>query len=848
MSEPLNTRTLRHFLDFKSDGTGMLEIDEPVGFDSANFIIEQREDGYGRDISFAGGDTEFTFAPQKNQFGHHFDLLLEYDSIYGFEADVEYILREGSVDYIVGQVDFQTKQTDEILYFSCTIIQSSQQALLKRREDISVNLFSDLDLDNNSITPIETVNVLLKAKPVYQESEWFTPNEIAFGTGALIVNDSQFFNGMYAIKKYGVNDSLSWLPNGTPGSDHKLILAESNLSNVNIDISDVTFVRGRGSGNVSLYYRIGADYASSDEVLIQNFGDSASNYSTTLSFDFISSGFSLWLYFKDNSPSIDAVIVWQGGVTKINAVSTFIDSVTKMARLKDVTKKISESIDSNYNVVQPRFEQGGEWYDNFVFSGNMLRGRDRFNLSWSDLVGGLTEFHADYEVEGNNIFVGKYDDYYTNNEVGAFLIKPNADFKTTFNERYTINQFNFNYTEFDQDKDNENTIDGLHTETQWLLPNKLVENNKEVEAGFVRDPFLIESTRRKALEETTTSVTEDDDVFVMDCVPLSPTAQGGFTALLNHQWTSEEGELKLLNDGTFNWALLGFSVGSLFTVSSDLNEGVYTVTAIERTLLTLTIFTSNDDPFSGESVTRVLYPLDNVSYVNRTNEGFDSITGLVEGNNYSNLLYTPKRNIINNYGSYLSTATKYKKDIIKNTYFKNWTDEETPVITDFGGDVVNEISDLTQDDLADPILTPRIIDTKVLCDFGEYREYAQLLKSKRGFVRVYNQDGKVLRGFVKNSDFLWAENSLTLTLEEMQESEITNITYINDMFYINRVGYTEDLVPELVYKGTENKYIQFYDIFSRPLTNKLRFDYVSVDGFTYDSLVDLSIAIDELNG
>ena len=72
-----------------------------------------------RDISFAGGETEFIFSSQENKYGHQFERLLEYDKLYGFESDVDYVLREGAIDYLVGQVDFSTKNTDEFRVFSC---------------------------------------------------------------------------------------------------------------------------------------------------------------------------------------------------------------------------------------------------------------------------------------------------------------------------------------------------------------------------------------------------------------------------------------------------------------------------------------------------------------------------------------------------------------------------------------------------------------------------------------------------------------------------------------------------------------------------------------------------------
>ena len=884
MSEPLDNGTLRHFLDFRTDGTGLIEIDEPVGFDAASFNIEQDADRYGRDISFAGGDTEFKFTSQQNKYGHQFEKLLEYDKNYGFESEVYYVLRDGLIDYIVGQVDYQTKQTDEIHEFSCAIIQSTEQALLKRRNDVKVNLFSDKDLDDNDIEPIQTINVLLKAKPIVGKSIW--NSTVNYTDTVQLANADQStipFNSARSVVEYGVEDTLTPFPfaflNPVP-EDFKYITAQSTLTNLKLSFEnlDFTLFLNTTFGITSSTQPLGGSCVLTLKLGIGQLFNNL-RYSETIpiaelinddaeiqSLDYINplleidvpgmlSGESLWIYFEFFSSTLafnegTSVLTSKSLYTmKLTATSTFIDSVTKMVRLKDATEKLSESINGDYVVNQPRFDVGGEWYDNFVFSGNMIRGLDRFSIDWQTLAGGISELHSDYEVDGNNIFVGKYDDFYTNNEIGSFLIHPNAEFNTIFNERYTINQFNFNYKSYDQDKDNDNTIDGLHTETQWLLPNKLVENSKTVDVDFIRDPFLIESTRRKALSETNASVKEDDDVFIIDVVPLSPSARGGFTVALEHLWDGANNELKMVNDGSFNWELLGFVVGTTgFVISTNNNGGTYTVTAIERTLLTLELTSANSNPFTGNTITTVSYPFNDVFYTNRTDEGFNSIEGLIEGDNYSNLLYTPKRNILNNYGSYLATATTYKQQNIKNTYFKNWTDNETQVTTDFGGFVVDEIDDIEQSELSTPLVTPRTINTKVLCDFSQYLSYAELLKSQRGFVRVYDNNGKVLKGFVRNSIFLWAENSLSLELEEKFESQTTTITYESGAYIINEVGYPQDILPEINIVGTDGIYVQIFDTANRPLINKTRFENVSVNGVIYDNLVDLIDALQSLNG
>ena len=154
-----------------------------------------------------------------------------------------------------------------------------------------------------------------------------------------------------------------------------------------------------------------------------------------------------------------------------------------------------------------------------------------------------------------------------------------------------------------------------------------------------------------------------------DCVPLAPSTRRGFTDSLTH-FVNDDGNLQLLNDGNFNWGLLGFDVGATFTIVDTSNTGDYTVSVLTSTIITLSPI--GIVPTTIElKLTEVDYPLENVEYTIRTDEGFDLIEHILNPEDYGNLLFTPKRNILNYWGSYLKTASKYNPEAILNTYFKN---------------------------------------------------------------------------------------------------------------------------------------------------------------------------------
>lgn len=903
MSEPLNIPyQLEHYLNFISDNTGMVQIDEPIGFDAANFVIQQDKNRYGRDISFAGEESDFTFVSQIAKYGHQFDKLIEYDKIYGFESEVEYLLKDSENDeyYLVGTIDFKNKQTDQIKEFSCKFIQSTSQAILKRRNDVKVDLFSDTDLDGEPITPVSTSGILLKAKPIIQTSNWnvstpFWAYTYSGTTNILYQNPLNILNAGAAIENslsyidrfiYTLIDNLeddyynfSYVDAVNDLTDISLTLTGVKMSYfipVGASFSsgwqttpDRIFIQGNAFeiGNTS--------FAASENVLFQDFYNPNTNTNpnrTEYQLEFIGTeSVERFDGFTGNADRYDvtlpdivipvdpivrgkrlsilfnvgryfSIVEWLSGSLKIIVTSTAIDSVTNGVRLIDAINQNAKSINQDFTVDAPRFENGGEWYDNFVFDGNLIRGRTSpFIFSWKAIENALQEFNSDYEVNNNTVFVGKYDDFYTNNDIGAFLIAPDDTFRTSYNERYAVNRFNFSYKTFNQDKDDDNTIDGVHTETEWLNKNTQVENYKEIDIDFIRDPFMLETTRKKSVStKPTTSLSQDDKVFIEDIVPIAPSTRGGFSASITH-FVNSDGDLQLLNDSTYNWSLLGFGVGDEFTIETTTNAGTYTVTELTNNIITLTPVVASPTDI-GQKITRVSYPLTLVQYTIRTNEGFDRIENIDSPDKFSNLLYTPKRNILNNWGSYLKTCTKYKPFDIINTYFKNGG----ALLTQFnGGDVITENATITQAELSDMLVTPEIITTKVITDFSGFKDFSDLLKSTRGFIRVYDNNLAVRKLFPQKVDYVWSRNEMEITGEVKWESEYTTIIKSNGIYVINEVGYPEDILPELEYQ-TENNNIQFFDSVTRPLTNSTRYDYVSVNGVVYDTIIELAAAIEAL--
>jgi len=248
--EPLNNRTIQHFLNFISNGEGRIQIDEPIGFDAAEFVDKQEDGRYGRDVSFSGGEIDFGFPNSSgHRFGYQFALLITYDLLFGYESEVQYILQDTSGrEYVVGQLDYFTKETDQITYFNSTVIQSTQQATVKRRKDIAIDLFGLEDLDDNVIAPVTTSNLLLEAKPIIQKSSWGVSLPYWTQTaGATPTSDDVFNqNPFTSITNSEINDTIRFIERGLMRSnptdtDFYDQIFNTGWINAQEDLSNITF-------------------------------------------------------------------------------------------------------------------------------------------------------------------------------------------------------------------------------------------------------------------------------------------------------------------------------------------------------------------------------------------------------------------------------------------------------------------------------------------------------------------------------------------------------------------------------------------------------------------------------
>jgi len=901
----------KHYLNFLSlPSVGTIEIAEPIGFDGASYKVKQDDKRFGRDIIIANEDTELTFTrdyfeqiqitqilPNGEIFNYAsqgFDYLLDIFQNDGWEGKVEYIIEKDDVTFTTGIFSYYTSVV-EFDNIKVKIIQNTNREVLKRLEDTDIDAFNNKALDGRDITPCATTNILLKAKPIITNSIWEKSygsyNSMAITrfytitlnrslTQSNINNTLTSFCDVLFHPLDGVNRELTFAQHIAGGIDYfntgegqstKLINSQKSITNVNVKLKFKGSLRSRnGNDNSFIYYIM----KSTPNLFYNNYA--AKNFEKVLEIPLTSSTFIDVDYdidFFSNITLFPGEILYGGysglldaslidfivinSEIEIIATETSIDTIINGIRLIDLIKHNVKSI-VDIPLLAPEYDLGGEHYDNFAFNGLLLgQITDRpFYNQFKDLMNIPMETCSDYQINPNSIEILPYSDFYEDIELAVFDELPSFSSNSMFSKQYTLKnaEFKFSKSSNENTTNGENSIDDVHTETQKFITDT-VDGSLKVEIKHIRSAFLIEQARQRAFEnQETTSLQNDDSLFLIKCLPLPTGTQGNFTSTLLLRYNTSNDTLEILNnnlDGdaiTINWNLLGISTTQpLQTTINGITEN-WVVISITNSILTLTIDPSGTSPaenYNGDYLVNFIYYYSNVSWINQTNETYSLIQGVANPNDYSNLDYSWGRNIKRWY-PYLASATKFKpNDVIKTSSFKVNGNLVTKKSTESQN--VSDSADILNSDIASlKILNPFNHTVKVYADFATVTQLIEDIRDIKGYVSVNLNDGRMIKGYVQNMDYTWITEELDLVLEEKFISDFMEIDLTVNLDTTTTTTITNPNYPtktDLKSFQINNIFVTLYNSVDNTLYPPTRFTNIKINGVQYTDIILFSDAL-----
>ena len=780
MSEPLNKPgSVRFFLNF-NDNRGDVEIAELWGWDGSIFEMLQEDDRLGRDVFFAKTELGFRAEVEINNLTHRFDEILQRYRIDGFESNILFIFTIEGIRYVVGELDFVESVTDEYTYFNCKVIQQADEVALKRKIDVNIDLFSTVGTNGQKIAPVNTSKLLWKATPLEQVSTWRQPKLLNWILGS--PSPTGIFWSYLSPTTIPVRQEIdTTLPpeNGSYNGEFTNIITAPNtltecvltIKTVGISITANDFgLNTQSYTQARLRIEIGTDVDNIERsILLADLYADGTNTDTLPDTTFVESFvvprnqqvFVYWWFTVNgaNQPFV-GIFSSQNMTIEAKSLSLSISSVITTVRFIDAFRQVVDSI-GGYTVIAPRFDIGGEYYDQWITNGKLLRQiqDEPFNVSLKSLLSQLQEINGDYQIlDSNTIFLGIYEDFYKDIDlVGSSLIMPpNASFEKVFSDKYTINEVKLKAKKYEEDTNEQGSRFGIHSEIDVLIDNQRAENTKDVVVEYIRDGFLIEKVRKEAIlvNEDTASI-DDEEIMIIDGVYEDHSFSENMKVIAIAS-SDVITDLSLVNDNTFNWTLLGLVIGQSVQLTESHNNGWYNVISIVPSAITLRKIVPAPVNAITEGIT-FNYSIGTL-LTQRIEKGFQNM-GLPF---YANGIFSNKRVLRKYYGSYMKSAALYCPNSLIRTqrYIHNaqWVSllntELLPIIE--GENIDPTILDR-------PLVYPVQITTEVIAEFSVFWTLIQSVRSLRGYVSIKDNLGNTIKIYPSSLVYDWANNLLTMT-------------------------------------------------------------------------------------
>ncbi|MVW93641.1 hypothetical protein FCL53_16895 [Elizabethkingia meningoseptica] len=710
-------------VDSKYNGT--YDIEQPEGFDEVNCFVDINEEFFNVDNFIIGDSTNLEFIRYNNMTAY--DII---DKVYNEKGGDGQIIFKWFVngddilgdDFQINLNKFSRQYEQSSLKIVTEIKKRESQNKIYSREDTSVNLFADKNLDNNPIVPVQTKEVYFKEIRKNTSNFYFFSAENS--VESILTKGAQRWQWLYKLsgdRNLGDNVNIdsgyyhkyqtteSWFAGdmlSTKIDIEDFQITISNLEVYGFKVDDTTYhkmhlvaVIKDISGVVVRIVKLedSVPYTSNNfsQALIkietsktytnQTIGDL--NNPTPLS---LKPGQSIEISFMrgftpDSEYDPNATYFWRAAKqdTSIKIQANLLAPLrkVKVVSLKDAMNQLCKAYsDGNISVESNILGPGGIYENTGIGTGIQLRGltdvfkyTDKLTTSFDALFGkGVAPLFAfGFDILGNKLIVENVDYYFKDIQMFDFSNKGfDEDGYNVANDlENSFNNLKFGCKKYSTNKDND--LRNYNTDAELLTPIKSTKNNLDKTTDLIIDEFKIQEI---TTDDSTRTSDSDDDVILIDLVKLNSYTDNGLILACVHEMS--EGNLVLRSYKT-PFDLLPLNVGDSLNITSGLNAGDHTIIKKETNRLELTTTTTIE---RGTSNTPIKYTVHNLTK-NRSDEGFvyvnEGTSGTYSRDTTSNLRHNPKFQMARWSGFFGSSLVKKlsSEEIIMTKYKNNGTVE-----------------------------------------------------------------------------------------------------------------------------------------------------------------------------
>lgn len=647
---------------------GIYDIKKPVGFDDFDCIVDIDKEffninnlviGETEKITFMeyydpktfdlvknvyeeqGGDGIIVFYWQKQKGTEIYDLLEE-----------NYALNlnkyKESFDQSRKKIELEIKKRDD-------------QNLLLTREETSVNLFATKNLDENTITPVTSTEILYKEGGRTFSNFYFFSITRAVGEDQMtwLKNTDTWFPVFNRTDDYqfGDNTNIEVGFYDTPRERKYFgdpLTVISPLNNLYLEISNLNIYTGQVFPPaatqpfklVVIKIENGQEYERIDNMINSVYDDDFKGQgikikNETFNIGSLRANSSLRILFIASAPT-----QWFIPNTEASfELRTKIISPIRKAKavlLKDAVTQLCKQYTSGKMALQSSLiDNGGKYEKTAVSSGLFLRGISNIYLGQEKFTTSLKALFQDavaplmalgYDLYGQDLIIEDINYFFKNIQAYDFSNKEfiQEGFSIENDSELTYNNLIFGTKKYSTK--NKDDIKNFNTSMEVSTPIKSIKNKLDKTADCIIDDKKIQEL---ILDTTTATNDNDDDAVIIDLVNLESFSDEGVLTDCGHR--NEDGYLWIYCYST-PIDTLPLSVGDYLTITYGFNVGTWQILEIDKQKAKLNKTSGIQE---GITDTVVTFTLTNITK-NRTFEGFTNLFGIDDIKAAVNIRHNPK--------------------------------------------------------------------------------------------------------------------------------------------------------------------------------------------------------------
>ena len=707
--------------------SGTYDILKPDGWDEIDSIIDINEDYFNVDNFILGDSEKLKFFEYNDKVA--FDLIRNVYNEQGGDGQIifKWLAVKDGVTYelIYDTFELNLNKYSEGFEKSMRKIdielkKREAQNKFLNREDTTINLFDDKDLDGNPLTPLETFEIGYK-KGDRRNSNFYTIglNQWAIANiGSPIQVPIFYRSDDYELGNN--NNELSgssWAMNTSGfliiGSSYgPLLTTNITLKDVSIELSNINYriLLGKPS-KLFAYIYVGANLVR--KVLIKNsevFSGVTRIYIDNMTVDLgtINVGESIIVGIEsNNSSNIHVIVDGTTATMEIHANQASPLVRTEGVRLFNAIDQICKSYTNSQITLESNILNiGGFYYNTSISTGIFLRGLPPVYVAGQKMKTSFKSLFYDsahpllalgYDISGDKLIVEDISYFFKDIQAVDLTSKTyrEDDYILQNDKDISVNQLLFGSKKYSTKTKGD--LKNFNTTLEASTPLITIKSKFDKQTDFIIDEYKIQ----ELIEDNSSSTNEnDDDLVLIDMVNSTDYWDEAVFENVYHEPSG--GYLKLTCIPTpFDTTFI--EAGQLISITEGINAGNYSVLSVDGASI---IVNKTSGIVTGINDTPIKYRISSL-IKNRTGiagEGFSNVTNVKDPVTAVNLRHNPKYQLARWFPYFGGAfAKKQGSEVIKITNYKN--NEDATVITS-SPDLANEYNKLIKvgaDELLDDL-------------------------------------------------------------------------------------------------------------------------------------------------